>query len=120
MSEVTPIEAVVVPVVEKTPEQIKAEEEATFIKGRQEAIKTVIKDLVKQLFASEHEFTVDELGWASDAFKQWLQISTTATKEHEEFAQTNQEAQNKFYSLKVKDLTSTYEVPATTTEEAKA
>lgn len=104
-------------------EPTEAEKQLAAFKVRQELVKTAIKGLVSTLFADPAEFTVDELGWASDAFKQWLQICTTATTQHEAFAKTNQDAQEAFYSLKVKDLTSTYaeklpEAPAAPTDVA--
>lgn len=99
MSEETPV---------VVPEPTEEEKQQVVFKQRQELVKNAIKDVVATLFADPAEFTVDEMGWASDAFKQWLQICTTATVEHAAFAKANQDAQDTFYSFKVKDLTGTY------------
>ena len=105
----------------KTPEELKAEADQVAIKVRQDAVKEIVKVLVAELFASDKDFTVDELGWASDAFSQWLKICTTSTQQHDEFAKTNSDAQDKFYTLKVKDLKSTYvETPPAVVEAAPA
>lgn len=106
-----------VPVVDKTLEQVAADQaEADLIaavKVRQQALVDSVKALVEALVADVKEFTVDELGWASDAFKNLLTIRTTATVEHDAFAKVTKDAQDTYYSLKAKDLTVIpYEVSA--------
>lgn len=101
---------------DKTPEQLAQEAEVAAEKVRQDAVVTSVKGLIDTLASDPLEFSVAELGWATDAFKTCLQIRVTATKEHNEFAQVNSDAQKKFYALKLKDLTSIYEVDPAKTE----
>lgn len=103
------IPEVVAPVEPEVPkEKTPAELEAAAIEARKKSVQESIKVLVEALVNDPCEFTVDELGWASDAFSQWLKIRSTATKEHEEFAAKNTAAQDEFYSKKFKDLTFIY------------
>lgn len=86
-------------------EELAAKRKEYIMKERQDAVVEKIKKLIEDLVADEHDFTTGELGWASDAFKTCLQLRAIKTAQHEEFVKTNQEASEKFYSTKMKDLT---------------
>lgn len=109
--------------IDKTPEQLAEEEkvkaEADALKVRQDAVVKAVDALIETLVSDPLDFTTGELGWATDAFTTLLKIKATKTKEHEEFYNSNKEAQEKFYSIPMKDLTPlSDEVAPVTTETA--
>lgn len=108
---------------EKTPEQLAEEQktidEAKAVEARKQLVVEAVKVLIEDLVEHPDNFTTGELGWATDAFSTLLKIRATKTAEHEEFAKVNQEAQDKFYAIKMKDLTPIEdEISTSTTQTA--
>ncbi len=100
-----------------TPEEEEAQKAAEAFKARQNAVVEAVRGLVETLVNDSNEFTVDELGWATDAFKNLLTIRTTATEQHERLSKVLSDAQAEYYSTKAKDLiVVSHEVSPTTTE----
>lgn len=91
--------------VEPTPEEVAQKEAQEAYKVRQTALVQSVKALVETLVQDSRDFTVDELGWATDAFKNLLTIRTTSTEEHERLSKVMTKAQEEFYATKAKDLT---------------
>lgn len=105
---------------EKTPEEIKREGEQKKQEARIELLKEEVKKALETIINSEHNFTVAEVGFLPDIFKQWITIRTAATTEHEELLKKEHEIGTAFNEKIVKELNFIYDESTGTTKEATA
>ncbi len=108
-----------------TEEKLKPEQEKERAaeQARVELLKVTIEKLVDSL-VQDNDFTVWELGYAQDLFKDLMIIKTHSSKQYDELLKINNAANENYYAVLGKDLikmdTPDVKTISQPTEETKA